>query len=46
MWVYSGRRGVHCWVSDLRARSLGHDGREALAEYFSVEHVDLTRRDR
>jgi DNA primase catalytic subunit len=39
MWVYSGRRGVHCWISDLRARALSKEGREAIASYISVEHV-------
>ncbi len=36
MWVYSGRRGIHCWVSDQRARRLNGDCRDKLVGYLSV----------
>lgn len=37
LWIYSGRRGVHCWVCDQAARDLPNDARAAIVEYMSVE---------
>lgn len=36
MWVYSGRRGVHAWISDKEARELDDDKRKAITGYFEV----------
>jgi DNA primase small subunit len=36
IWVYSGRRGVHAWISDREARELDDDKRKAITGYFEV----------
>lgn len=36
LWVYSGRRGVHCWVCDGKARRLTNEQRASVADYFRV----------
>ena len=36
LWIYSGRRGVHCWVCDQTARELQSSIRQAIVEHLSV----------
>ena len=36
MWVYSGRRGAHAWISDRVAREMDDDKRRSLAGYLEV----------
>ena len=36
LWVYSGRRGVHAWISDKDARELDDEKRKALTGYCEV----------
>ena len=36
MWVYSGRRGAHAWISDKKAREMDDAKRRAVAGYLEV----------
>ena len=36
MWVYSGRRGAHAWISDKRAREMDDPKRKAIAGYLGL----------
>lgn len=44
-FVFSGRRGVHCWVSDKRACLLDKKGRLAIERYINYERMDENHYD-
>ncbi|CEQ39037.1 SPOSA6832_00509, partial [Sporobolomyces salmonicolor] len=36
LWVYSGRRGIHAWISDPQALELTDDQRSAIVRYIDI----------
>lgn len=36
LWVFSGRRGIHAWISDERARLMRNEVRAAVTEYLDI----------
>lgn len=36
LWIYSGRRGIHCWISDPEAMALTDEQRKAIMGWLEV----------
>ncbi|KAJ7072533.1 hypothetical protein C8F01DRAFT_1361866 [Mycena amicta] len=44
LWVYSGRRGIHLWISDPEAMALTDEQRRAVVSWLSVVEKDESKR--
>ena len=41
LWTFSGRRGVHCWVSDVKSNIafMDEEQRSAVLKYLTIVQV-------
>ncbi|KAJ7251816.1 hypothetical protein B0H12DRAFT_1234082 [Mycena haematopus] len=44
LWVYSGRRGIHLWISDREAMGLTDEQRKAIVNWLTVVPKDESKR--
>ncbi|KAF7321456.1 DNA primase [Mycena kentingensis (nom. inval.)] len=44
LWVYSGRRGIHLWISDDEAMLLTDEQRKSVVNWLSVVQKDESKR--
>jgi DNA primase small subunit len=44
LWVYSGRRGIHLWISDKEAMALTDDQCKAIVSRLTVVPKDETKK--
>lgn len=44
IWVFSGRRGAHCWVSDRSARDLDETTRKSIIDYLDLLNAKKNKR--
>ncbi|KAJ7209607.1 hypothetical protein GGX14DRAFT_364514 [Mycena pura] len=44
LWVYSGRRGIHLWISDQEAMRLTDEQRKAIVNWLNVVPKDESKR--
>ncbi|KAF8170251.1 hypothetical protein K438DRAFT_1854285 [Mycena galopus ATCC 62051] len=44
LWVYSGRRGIHLWVSDKEAMDLTDEQRKAIVNWLTVVPKDESKK--
>ncbi len=45
LFIFSGRRGIHCWVCDEQARKLTAEGRKSILDFLTIQRdADYTAR--